>query len=73
MGNVYVITKCNHCKKAVAASEQGTIMAHREANAAEVMGRINAGEDMATIAPEFCGHCGNKLPCGCSEPTPQHA
>ena len=73
MGNVYHFTKCAHCNKAVEVGGEGhpEVMVHRGGNADEVIRRINAGEPMETIVPDFCMNCGGKMPCGCREPDPQ--
>lgn len=67
--NVYIITRCPNCKEPVVIEDR--IMVHGAKNATDVMGRIRNNDLIEDIGKEYCGHCGNKLPCGCSNPTPQ--
>ena len=70
--NTYVMTRCSNCSEAIVVSERGTIMAHGATNANEVIRRICLGEVLTSIAKDFCGYCGGKMPCGCDNPSPQN-
>jgi len=47
------------------------IMVHGAKNF-ELAGRMLAdGKSLKEVGHQFCGFCGNKMPCGCSDPSPQ--
>ncbi len=73
--NAYTLMQCPYCDKVIELGGEDTltVMVHGAKNVQEITDRIKKGEPMFRIAPDFCGNCGGKLPCGCNDPQAQRA
>jgi len=47
------------------------VMVHGADNFGLAVGMLKEGLPMGTVRRQFCGNCGGRLPCGCSNPHPQ--
>jgi len=76
--NIYYITKCPHCGEVIVSPWEGR---RDETDWFTVHGSKALGEalellkklPLSAVAPQFCGYCGAKVPCGCDHPDPQTA
>jgi len=48
------------------------VMVHGAENYEKAVNMFKNGMTMNEVQKEFCGFCGGKLPCGCSNPYPQY-
>lgn len=77
--NNYHVGKCPHCGKSVVipydggSDEMDMIVTHGAVNLSEAKRLLESGQTMSQVAPLFCGFCGNKMPCGCTNPQPQES
>jgi len=67
MGNLYYVTKCPQCGKAV---EADFFTVHGVKNLTRAMELLRE-LPLSQVAARFCGYCGEEMPCGCPNPSPQ--
>lgn len=55
--NNYQVTKCSKCGQVVVSSVVGSVKVAGWRNLEAVFNRLKSGEDMKTIAEDFCEYC----------------
>lgn len=66
--NVYQITKCDRCGKAIFV--ENTVMVHGAQNAGKAFDLLK-NCSIENLKKKLCGNCGEFLPCGCLKPYSQ--